>query len=116
MKHRTAITTLPLSPDEERGIRMLKYGIAMGVRLACVIACFFTPGWWILVPAVGAVVLPYVAVVIANVQRTAPGAVERPGGLVRHDDGRWFTADQQEQQRQQGPQGQQGASGEGDRS
>ena len=39
-------------------------------------------GWWLLVCAIGAIVLPYVAVVIANTQVAAPQApVRRPGGV-----------------------------------
>ncbi len=38
----------------------------MGIRTACVIGAIFIPGWprWVLIA--GAVVLPYLAVVIAN--------------------------------------------------
>ncbi len=62
---------------------MLKYSIAMAVRLACILGCFFVEGWWIIVLAAGAVVLPYFAVVLANVHRNiAPATVERPGGIV----------------------------------
>jgi hypothetical protein len=40
-------------------------------------------GWWLLVFAAGAVILPYVAVVIANVSGpTRNPEVLRPGGLV----------------------------------
>lgn len=78
----TAITSLPPSPDEERRQRMIRYSIAMGVRLVCVITAFLVPGWWALAPAIGAIVLPYVAVVLANVGAEGKGGeVERPGGL-----------------------------------
>lgn len=83
-----AITSLPRSPDDERRTRMIKYAVAMGVRLVCIGACFVTPGWWMLVPALGAIVLPYFAVVAANtVVNTGSNAVERPGALlpVRND-------------------------------
>jgi len=79
----SAITSLPTSPDEERKARMIKYAAAMGVRMICIGACFFTPGWWLLIPALGAIVLPYFAVVAANtVVNTRGRAVERPGALV----------------------------------
>ena len=45
---------------------MVKYSVAMGIRLLCIGACFITPGWWLLLPATGAVLLPYLAVVVAN--------------------------------------------------
>lgn len=80
----SAITSLPTSPDEERKARMIKYAVAMGIRMICIGACFVTPGWWLLIPAFGAVVLPYVAVVAANtVVNTRGRDVERPGALVR---------------------------------
>ena len=60
------ITELPPSPAEEQAGRFRRYAITMGIRTLCVIACLFTPGWWLLVPAIGAIFLPYVAVVLAN--------------------------------------------------
>lgn len=38
----------------------------MGIRMVCIIACFFVTGWWLLIPALGAIFLPYFAVIIAN--------------------------------------------------
>jgi len=56
----------------------------MGLRMICIGACFITPGWWILVPALGAVALPYFAVIAANTVVNRSGqAVERPGALQR---------------------------------
>ena len=78
-----AITSLAPSPEEDRRARMLKYTIAMGIRLICIFACFFTPGWWLLIPAAGAIFLPYVAVVFANVgMKSRDTTVLRPGGLL----------------------------------
>ncbi|MDO7881942.1 DUF3099 domain-containing protein [Antiquaquibacter soli] len=72
-----SITTLGESPEEERNRRMLRYAIAMGIRTVCVILCFFVQGWWLVLPILGAIVLPYVAVVIANASsRPTTGAVE----------------------------------------
>jgi len=82
MKQTQSITTLPESPDDDRKRRMIQYGIAMTIRVACVIACFFVQGWWLFVPIVGAIVLPYIAVVFANVGPRADGQVERPGSIV----------------------------------
>ena len=84
MKQPQSITSLPESPDEERHRRVVRYTIAMGIRTVCIILCFFVQGWWLLVPIVGAVVLPYIAVVLANVGSGSPrGSVLRPGALVR---------------------------------
>lgn len=52
---------------------MVRYLIAMGIRLVCVLLCFFVQGWWLILPAIGAIVLPYVAVVIANASMRAAG-------------------------------------------
>ncbi len=85
MKHQpgAAITSLPSSPTDERRVRMIKYSAAMGVRLVCIAACFVTPGWWLLIPALGAIVLPYFAVVVANTVAAPIGAVvERPAQIV----------------------------------
>lgn len=89
MKPVQSITSLPASPEEARQRRMRNYLIAMGIRMACIIACFFVQGWWLLLPVAGAIILPYIAVVLANVGGENPGAtVERPGSIlpVRSDD------------------------------
>ena len=85
MKQPQSITSLPESPDADRRRRMVRYLIAMVIRVACVIACFFLQGWWLVIPIIGAVLLPYVAVVIANVGGGEGGVVVRPGSsaLVR---------------------------------
>lgn len=84
MKHsRPALTTLPLAPDIERKRRMIKYSVAMSVRVVCIIVVILVPGWWALVPGLGAIFLPYFAVVLANA--AGPGSaqsVERPGGIL----------------------------------
>ncbi|AWB89218.1 DUF3099 domain-containing protein [Homoserinimonas hongtaonis] len=72
------ITSLPRSPDDDRRARMVKYSVTMGIRLVCIIACFFAPGWWLILPATGAIVLPYVAVIIANVSSSRGGNVAAP--------------------------------------
>ena len=83
MKQPQSITTLAESPEVDRHRRMIRYAIAMGIRVLCVIACFFVHGWWLLVPIAGAVILPYVAVVIANVGSRANSAeVLSPGSVV----------------------------------
>jgi hypothetical protein len=54
----------------------------MGIRMLCLLACFFVQGWWLAVAIAGALVLPYIAVVLANSKTTAESTVLRPGGLV----------------------------------
>jgi hypothetical protein len=77
-------TSLPPSPDAERKTRMLKYTVAMVLRLICFLILVLLPlSWWSLVPLAGAVILPYVAVVLANtVIQSKVTPVERPGSLV----------------------------------
>ena len=74
-----SITTLPPSPDDERRSRMRKYTIAMSVRMVCILLVFVVQGWWTWFFAIGAIVLPYIAVVLANVSDGRSGGVERPG-------------------------------------
>lgn len=87
-----SVTSLPESPDEERRSRMLKYSITMGVRMICVILAFSIPFWWRWIFVVGALVLPYIAVVIANTVRLDKvQPVVRPGAVVpvaHHDEDR----------------------------
>jgi len=78
----STLTALPLSPDEDRRNRMKRYFIAMSIRVACILLCFFVHGWWLAVFAVGAIVLPYLAVVFANVGSSSAGTVQRPGSIV----------------------------------
>ena len=83
MNNPQSITSLPASPGEDRHRRMVNYSIAMGIRTVCVVIGIFMQGWWLLVFAIAAMVLPYFAVVLANnvAPRTA-GRMERPGVMV----------------------------------
>jgi len=92
MKH-DSITSLPPAPAADRGHRMLEYTIMMSIRVLCLVSLLWVRGWWILIPAAGAIFLPYFAVVVANVARAKPSAPERPGGIVRLDDGTWTEGD-----------------------
>jgi len=83
MKQPQSITTLPPSPDEERKGRIVRYLIAMCLRVVCIILCFFVQGWWLLLPIIGAVMLPYFAMIVANVGSGRQGGeVIRPGSVV----------------------------------
>lgn len=86
-KKQQSITSLPPSPDEERHGRMIRYTIAMCVRVVCIILAFFLTGWLQVAAIIGAIALPYFAVVIANVKMRQPDAeVVRPGAIVLRDD------------------------------
>ena len=62
---------------------MLKYTIAMSIRVVCLVLMLVTTGWWQFVFAAGAIGLPYVAVVLANVGAPrADATVLRPDGVV----------------------------------
>ena len=82
MAKQQSITSLPRSPEDDRRARMIKYSVAMGIRLVCILACFVVPGYWIIIPVIGAVVLPYIAVVLANVTDSRPSAVASPEQLA----------------------------------
>lgn len=73
MAKRQSVTSVDVSPDEERKARFIKYTIAMVVRVACIILAVSVPlGWFTLFFSLGAIFLPYFAVVIANEVGSAP--------------------------------------------
>lgn len=62
---------------------MKQYSIAMGIRMVCIIGLFFVHGWWLLVLVIGAIVLPYIAVVLANnSKRESSDPYQRPAGVI----------------------------------
>jgi len=67
---------LPRAPRDDAGARSTKYIIMMSIRVVCfILMVVVTPyGWYTWVFGAGAVVLPYIAVVIANVSSRQPGA------------------------------------------
>ncbi|MDQ1513094.1 MAG: hypothetical protein QOC59_936 [Microbacteriaceae bacterium] len=71
-------TALPVAPEDDRKKRMIKYTVAMSVRTVCLIALVIVPDWWRYVFGVGAVVLPYVAVVLANVGSSGAATAVHP--------------------------------------
>ncbi len=80
-------TSLPLSPADERRIRMIKYSVAMSIRMVCIVSMLFVSGWWLLVCAAGAIALPYFAMLIANVKVTPKSTqVERPSTVVLYNE------------------------------
>jgi len=87
MRHHQSITSLPRAPEADRHSRMLKYSIAMGIRFVCIGLCLVVHGWWLVVCAIGAIALPYFAVVIANARGGVDSPVERPGNIVLRGSG-----------------------------
>jgi len=53
--------------------RMIKYALAMGIRMVCLILIFVVDGWFKIIAVAGAVFLPWIAVVIANGSDKAEG-------------------------------------------
>lgn len=81
--HAQSATSLPQAPKDDADSRFTKYAITMGIRMACFIAMvLITPyGWYTWVLGAGAIFLPYVAVIVANVgadvRRSAAVSPER---------------------------------------
>ena len=91
-----------MSRSAEISQRERRYLVMMGIRVVCfvvaVVAFLNHAGWYAMIPAVGAITLPYFAVVVANSRRASgspgfrpyeprlperyapPGDGERPGG------------------------------------
>jgi len=70
-----SVTSLPASLEDDQAQRMRRYLVSMGIRTACFILAVvalavlhWTVVGWTLVA--GAVVLPYIAVVMANAARS----------------------------------------------
>lgn len=72
---------MPRSPGDDQSHRMRQYVITMVVRSICFVLMFAIQpwGWHTAALAIGAIFLPYVAVVIANQAQAAPTTTaERP--------------------------------------
>jgi predicted tellurium resistance membrane protein TerC len=63
------ITDAGVSLTDDQAGRQRRYLIAMTIRTLCVLGAVLAPSPWRWVLAVGAVILPYVAVVMANAGR-----------------------------------------------
>ena len=75
------ITDASRSQDDQLNSRQRRYVLMMGIRVLCIVACLFVRGWWLLIPALGTIILPYVAVVLGNVGSRRRVPVELPGTL-----------------------------------
>ncbi|WP_344053392.1 DUF3099 domain-containing protein [Microbacterium lacus] len=74
-------TSLPEAPRDDEHRRSSRYLVMMGIRIACfILMVVVTPySWYTWVFAAGAIVIPYIAVVVANVgPDTARTEVIRP--------------------------------------
>jgi hypothetical protein len=91
-----SVTSAPASGSDDQGHRIKRYLLTMGIRVVCGALAVVTEGWvrWAFVAL--AVVLPYIAVVMANavgprsgqsvapVDHTAPAAL--PEARAEHED------------------------------
>ena len=77
-----SITAARRPHQADMDARMVKYLVSMSIRTLCFLLVLVTPSPWRWFFAVGAIVLPYVAVVIANAggerRGPAPEAVVQP--------------------------------------
>lgn len=73
-----SITGAAVSLSSEQTGRTRRYLISMTIRTACVLLAIVVPGWprWVFIA--GAVVLPYLAVVVANSGRGRRSAAPAP--------------------------------------
>lgn len=98
MSKRQSVTSVEISPDQDRRARFLKYTIAMVIRVICILLAVVVPlGWLTVVFAVGAIFLPYFAVIIANEgsarSRKKAASVEAPTLSISADAFRKTEAD-----------------------
>ena len=71
------VTSAASSTTEDQDDRVRRYLLMMSIRVACFGLLFVTSGWMRWVAIIGAVALPYFAVVIANAVRPRQeGAIE----------------------------------------
>jgi predicted tellurium resistance membrane protein TerC len=71
-------TSIEVSPEQERRSRMIKYSIAMTIRMVCIVVGVLVQGPLMWVAFAGAIFLPYFAVVIAN----SPGKTKASSTIV----------------------------------
>jgi hypothetical protein len=68
------VTSIDVSPEDERRSRMVRYLVAMSIRVVCIIAGVYVEGWLMWVCFAGAIFLPYFAVIIANATGGSTGS------------------------------------------
>ena len=76
------VTEAPPSRAAEIGQRERRYLVMMGIRVVCfvitVVLFLAHAGWVTVIPAIGAIALPYFAVVVANTRRQSGPTDFRP--------------------------------------
>jgi hypothetical protein len=75
-----SVTTARPGHSDDIGVRQRRYLLIMAIRIACIPPAIMVDGWLRWAFIVGAVVLPYIAVVVANAARRS-----EPGMLVPVD-------------------------------
>lgn len=65
------VTSATTASTDDQAVRIRRYLTMMGIRVVCFGLVFVTTGWLRIVIIIGAVVLPYIAVVVANAVRPA---------------------------------------------
>ena len=78
------ITSAPKALSADQASRQRRYLISMGIRTVCFILTILLPSPFRWIALVGAVTLPYFAVVIANAGRETPS----PGANLRNENPR----------------------------
>jgi len=86
-----SITTVSESPEDERKSRMLKYTLAMTIRVICIVVAIFVEGWLMWLAFAGAIFLPYFAVVLANAQGPKSGEISRVTQVIKPIDASTLT-------------------------
>lgn len=89
------ITSARRALSEDVDDRTTRYLFTMTIRTVCLIACALVPGWYRWLFAAGAILLPMLAVMVANAGREPAGKIDEtaepsippPSGPVIDPDG-----------------------------
>lgn len=77
-----SITTASRGHRDDIDSRFNKYLVSMAIRTLCFVVAYFTPSPWMWFFVVGAVFLPYLAMLLANAGRERPmrasGSIDSP--------------------------------------
>src|SRR3954463_6245265 len=93
-----SVTSAQPGRSEDLDSRIVRYAWMMSIRIACFVLAVLTPSPWRWLFVVGAIALPYFAVVLANARRSStqpaahpflapprPAVGDRPTVVVRPD-------------------------------